>query len=62
MSFRKYIRTLYQLKIIATKTARSENADRGRNLEITLLDIPAAKFEEILIELLDTKIKLKVKT
>ncbi|GAG79195.1 unnamed protein product, partial [marine sediment metagenome] len=49
MSFRKYIRQLSQLKIIASKTARIEDAQRGRHLQITLLDIPSSK----LIELLD---------
>ncbi|MHA2283980.1 MAG: Cdc6/Cdc18 family protein [Promethearchaeota archaeon] len=57
MSFRKYIRTLNQLKIIASKTVRIEEAERGRHLEITLLDIPAAKLEEFLIEIFDRKFK-----
>ncbi|GAH46534.1 unnamed protein product, partial [marine sediment metagenome] len=35
MSFRKYIRTLNQLKIIASETVRIEEAERGRHLEIT---------------------------
>ncbi len=55
MSFRKYIRTLNQLKIIASKTVRIEEAERGRHLEITLLDIPAVKLEEFLIEIFDRK-------
>ena len=55
MSFRKYIRTLNQLKIIASKTVRIEEAERGRHLEITLLDIPAGKLEEFLIEIFDKK-------
>jgi len=55
MSFRKYIRTLNQLKIIASKTVRIEEAERGRHLEITLLDIPATKLEEFLIEIFDRK-------
>ena len=55
MSFRKYIRTLNQLKIIASKTVRIEEAERGRHLEITLLDIPALKLEEFLIEIFDKK-------
>jgi cell division control protein 6 len=57
MSFRKYIRTLNQLKIIASKTVRIEEAERGRHLEITLLDIPAGKLEEFLIEIFDRKFK-----
>ena len=55
MSFRKYIRTLNQLKIIASKTVRIEEAERGRHLEITLLDIPALKLEEFLIEIFNRK-------
>ncbi|MBY8987227.1 MAG: AAA family ATPase [Candidatus Lokiarchaeota archaeon] len=55
MSFRKYIRTLNQLKIIASKTVRIEEAERGRHLEITLLDIPAVKLEEFLIEIFNRK-------
>jgi len=55
MSFRKYIRTLNQLKIIASKTVRIEEAERGRHLEITLLDIPALKLEEFLIEIFNKK-------
>ena len=55
MSFRKYIRTLNQLKIIASKTVRIEEAERGRHLEITLLDIPAQKLEEFLIEIFNKK-------
>ncbi|MFW9943114.1 MAG: Cdc6/Cdc18 family protein, partial [Candidatus Thorarchaeota archaeon] len=35
MSFRKYVRQLNQLKIIASKTVRIEDATRGRHLEIT---------------------------
>jgi len=55
MSFRKYIRTLNQLKIIASETVRIEEAERGRHLEITLLDIPAFKLEEFLIEIFNRK-------
>ncbi len=55
MSFRKYIRTLNQLKIIASKTVRIEEEERGRHLEITLLDIPALKLEEFLIEIFNKK-------
>ncbi|MFX0178101.1 MAG: Cdc6/Cdc18 family protein, partial [Candidatus Hodarchaeota archaeon] len=46
MSFRKYVRQLNQLKIISSKTVRIEEAERGRHLEIYLLDIPAPKLEE----------------
>lgn len=55
MSFRKYVRQLNSLKIIASKTVRIEDAQRGRHLEITLLDIPARKLEELLNEILDKK-------
>jgi len=55
MSFRKYIRTLIQLKIIASKTVRIEEAEQGRHLELTLLDIPAFKMEEFLKEILNRK-------
>ncbi len=55
MSFRKYVRSLNELKIIASKTVRIEEAQRGRHLEITLLDIPARKLEELLIEIFDRK-------
>jgi len=55
MSFRKYIRTLNQLKIIASETVRIEEAERGRHLEITLLDIPAFKLEEFLTEIFERK-------
>ncbi|MFW9949686.1 MAG: Cdc6/Cdc18 family protein [Candidatus Thorarchaeota archaeon] len=55
MSFRKYVRNLNQLKIISSKTVRIEDAERGRHLEINLLDIPPAKLEELLIEIFDKK-------
>ena len=48
MSFRKYIRQLTTLKIVASKTVRIEDATRGRHLEITLLDIPVGKLLELL--------------
>ena len=55
MSFRKYVRSLNDLKVIASKTVRIEDAQRGRHLEITLLDIPARKLEELLTEIFDRK-------
>ncbi|MFX1308952.1 MAG: Cdc6/Cdc18 family protein [Promethearchaeota archaeon] len=55
MSFRKYVRQLTQLKIVASKTVRIEDATRGRHLEITLLDIPAAKLLELLEDILERK-------
>jgi cell division control protein 6 len=55
MSFRKYVRQLTQLKIVASKTVRIEDATRGRHLEITLLDIPAVKLAELLEDILERK-------
>jgi len=55
MSFRKYVRQLNQLKVIASKTVRIEEAERGRHLEITLLDIPAGKLEELLLGIFGKK-------
>ena len=55
MSFRKYVRQLNQLKIIASKTVRIEDATRGRHLEITLLDIPVKKLEELLEDIFERK-------
>jgi cell division control protein 6 len=53
MSFRKYVRQLNQLKIIASKTVRIEDATRGRHLEITLLDIPVGKLAELLEDIFE---------
>ncbi|TES93964.1 MAG: hypothetical protein E3J90_13585 [Promethearchaeota archaeon] len=55
MSFRKYIRTLGQLRIIATKSVRIEEAERGREFEITLVDIPLYRILDILEELFSRK-------
>ncbi|MHA2179924.1 MAG: Cdc6/Cdc18 family protein [Promethearchaeota archaeon] len=55
MSFRKYVRQLAQLKVIASKTVRIEDATRGRHLEITLLDIPARKLAELLEDIFERK-------
>jgi len=55
MSFRKYVRQLAQLKIIASKTVRIEDATRGRHLEITLLDIPARKLGVLLEDIFERK-------
>jgi len=57
MSFRKYVRQLTQLKIVASKTVRIEDATRGRHLEITLLDIPALKLLELLEDILEKKFR-----
>jgi Cdc6-like AAA superfamily ATPase len=53
MSFRKYVRHLAQLSIIYSKTVRIEEFERGRHLEITLLDIPPRKLEEFLLLIFD---------
>lgn len=55
MSFRKYVRQLNQLKIIASKTVRIEEAQRGRHLQITLLDIPVIKLKELLGDIFEKK-------
>lgn len=55
MSFRKYVRQLTQLKIVASKTVRIEDATRGRHLEITLLDIPVVKLLELLEDIFEKK-------
>ncbi|MFX1275624.1 MAG: Cdc6/Cdc18 family protein [Promethearchaeota archaeon] len=55
MSFRKYVRQLNDLKIIASRTVRIEDVQRGRHLEITLLDIPAKKLSELIEEILQKK-------
>ena len=55
MSYRKYVRQLQTLKIIASKTVRIEDAQRGRHLKITLLDIPPKKLEELLDDLFEQK-------
>ena len=55
MSYRKYVRQLRNLKIIASKTVRIEEAQRGRHLKITLLDIPPIKLEELLDDLFEQK-------
>lgn len=55
MSFRKYVRQLRQLKVIASKTVRISEGQRGRHLKITLLDIPAKKLMDYLQELFERK-------
>ena len=55
MSFRKYVRQLNDLKIIASRTVRIEDVQRGRHLEITLLDIPASKLAELLEDMFAKK-------
>ena len=55
MSFRKYVRQLNDLKIIASRTVRIEDVQRGRHLEITLLDITASKLAELLEDIFEKK-------
>lgn len=55
MSFRKYVRQLNTLKVIASKTVRIKDKERGRHLEITLLDIPARKLLELLDGIFERK-------
>jgi cell division control protein 6 len=57
MSFRKYVRQLTTLKIVASKTVRIEDATRGRHLEITLLDIPVVKLLELLEDIFEKKFR-----
>ncbi len=56
MSFRKYIRQLNTLKILLADSIRIDEESRGRHLKITLLDVPAEKFEEYLVEILEKKL------
>lgn len=58
MSFRKYVRQLTQLRIIASKIVRIEEATRGRHLEITLLVIPILKLLELLEDILQRKLPM----
>jgi len=51
-NFRKYVRQLNQLKIIASKTFRIEDTTRGRHLEVTVLDCPVVKLEELIDNIL----------
>ena len=54
-TFRKYVRTLNDLEIIKSTIYRIEGTERGRQLEITLLDISAEKLEEVLIDIFEKK-------
>jgi len=56
MSFRKYIRQLNTLKILLADSIRIDEESRGRHLNITLLDVPAEKLEEYLVEILEKKL------
>lgn len=56
MSFRKYIRQLNTLKVLKADSSRIDDEGRGRHLKITLLDIPAKKLEEYLVEVIEKTI------
>ena len=54
-TFRKYVQTLSNLRIISSQIVRIEEAERGRHLEISLIDITPIKFEEFIITIFDRK-------
>jgi cell division control protein 6 len=54
-TFRKYIQTLSKLRIISSRMVRIEEAERGRHLEISLIDITPLKFEDFIITIFDRK-------
>lgn len=54
-TFRKYIQTLSKMRIISPRTVRIEEAERGRHLEISLIDITPERFENLLINIFDKK-------
>lgn len=54
-TFRKYIQALSKMRIISPRTVRIEEAERGRHLEISLIDITPEKFENLLINIFDRK-------
>lgn len=56
MSFRKYVRQLNTLKILLADSIRIDEESRGRHLKITLLDVPAEKLKEYLVEILEKKL------
>ena len=54
-TFRKYIQALSKMRIISSRTVRIEEAERGRHLEISLIDITPERFENLLINIFDRK-------
>jgi len=54
-TFRKYIQTLSKMRIISPRIVRIEEAERGRHLEISLIDITPERFENLLINIFDKK-------
>ncbi len=55
-TFRKNIRNLTKSKVLSGQTKQIAENQRGRHMEITLLDIPAEELEQILEKMLDRKI------
>ncbi len=55
-TFRKNVRNLTKAKIISGQTKQIAENQRGRHMEITLLDIPAEELEQIIGKMLDRKI------
>ena len=54
-TFRKYLQILSKLRVISSRTVRLEEAERGRHLEISLIDITPERFETHLEEILEKK-------
>ena len=54
-TFRKYIKILSKLRIISSQMVRIEETERGRHLEISLIDITPEKLEDFLITIFDRK-------
>jgi cell division control protein 6 len=54
-TFRKYIQTLSKLRVISSQMVRIEEAERGRHLEISLIDITPERLEDFLIEIFNRK-------
>ena len=54
-TFRKYIQTLTKLRVISSQMVRIEEAERGRHLEISLIDITPERLEDFLITIFDKK-------
>ncbi len=50
------VRNLTKAKIISGQTKQIAENQRGRHMEITLLDIPAEELEQIIGKMLDRKI------
>ncbi|MHA1460970.1 MAG: Cdc6/Cdc18 family protein [Promethearchaeota archaeon] len=54
-TFRKYIQTLTKLRVISSQMVRIEEAERGRHLEISLIDITPERLEDFLVEIFNRK-------